>query len=170
MGFGFLKRLLMLHRADGASLKPAEQTDSGSVAAPVLTWTEAMAIGDERIDAEHRHLIDLINRLHEAIARGFDPRVVETVLTDLAAFTRYHFVREERIMAALHYADTPAHQDEHAALLAELDELIEAYRIDPAALDDAALARVRSGVVDHIGGADARFAVYFARINRREAG
>jgi len=163
-----LKRLQTMHPAGRPSSGGPDMPAVIEAGAPALTWNDALSVGDERVDTEHRHLIDLINRLHEAVARGFETRVVETVLTDLAAFSRYHFIREERIMGEHQYPDLSAHREEHAALLVELDEMVAAYRATPTTLDDAALARVRTWFLDHLDGADARFAAFLEQQREQE--
>lgn len=101
----------------------------------MIIWSEAMSVGVPRLDSDHRVLIGLINHLERAIAQRFETRlVIAEVLDALIAYTRFHFDREERVMAACGYPELDTHRQEHAELTAEVIALLDRFESDPTAI------------------------------------
>jgi hemerythrin len=77
-----------------------------------FVWTEAMSVGVPALDSDHRCLVRIINVL--ADAEGDDQsRVVGIVLDTLGVYCRYHFAREEQVMAACGFPELGFHRREH---------------------------------------------------------
>ena len=77
----------------------------------ILTWNDQLLVGIDSVDKQHRHLVELINRLDELSALGADmPTVLDTV-KQLVDYTVYHFEHEEQLMAAANF--NPKLQTEH---------------------------------------------------------
>jgi hemerythrin len=90
----------------------------------VISWSNAMSVGVEALDRDHRVLVDLIRRI--AVAREEDGDVrplIAEVLAELVAYTVYHFNREEHVMAACGYPELEAHREEHNALTREVEDM-----------------------------------------------
>ena len=60
-------------------------------------WSESMSVGESRLDADHKALIRLINRLHESLEAGVEPAALGEVFDSLINYTRFHFTREVAI-------------------------------------------------------------------------
>lgn len=78
---------------------------------PVVKWSEAFATGVERIDAQHRELLDRVGRLLSAVDE--DPDAVAGCLEFLGQYAVEHFSTEELLMEQ-GYADAAAHREAHA--------------------------------------------------------
>ena len=63
---------------------------------PFIEWKDAYSVNIAVIDKQHKHLIDLINRLHASILSGRDNETLADILTDLVYYTIYHFDTEEK--------------------------------------------------------------------------
>jgi hemerythrin len=50
---------------------------------PIFEWNDRFITRITEIDLQHRSLIDLINKLHDAIAEGHDKEVLGSVLAEL---------------------------------------------------------------------------------------
>src|SRR5690606_11004285 len=61
-------------------------------------WAEDMVIDGGPIDKDHRLLVDLVNELHTATARGAGREVVASILSRTLSSTREHLTREETLM------------------------------------------------------------------------
>lgn len=86
-------------------------------------WADDMVIDQGPIDADHRQLIGLVNRLHSATALGEGGAMVGALLDELVAYTRAHFAREEQLMAQLNHAQRDEHAAAHRRLLGEVERL-----------------------------------------------
>lgn len=89
-------------------------------------WAEDMVIDHGPIDADHRQLIALVNRLHSATSQGEGRLVVGQILDELLAYTLEHFEREERLMASLKFPRFDEHREAHRRLLGSVQALLQA--------------------------------------------
>jgi hemerythrin len=82
----------------------------------------ALDIGIAEIDAQHRQLHTLLERLKQSTDKryGF---AADAILAELAIQTRVHFAVEESLMRLLSFPDTEAHVEEHRSLTEQLDKL-----------------------------------------------
>lgn len=87
-----------------------------------LVWREQLSVGNGVIDADHKHLIGIINRVEHCLASK-DRREIKAALDDLSQYAVVHFDREEKIAAAAGYTQVPHLSDSHRALLQNLEQV-----------------------------------------------
>jgi len=81
---------------------------------PFVQWDQRMAVGVETIDAQHRALLELMNRLHAACSSGTcNPEAVRQAADQFSDYTLKHFAEEEQFMDTVRYPDYDAHVEEH---------------------------------------------------------
>ncbi len=85
-----------------------------------LDWQESFSVKVPELDQQHRRLVDMINRLHDALRAGGDPRVAQSILDDLVVYTRHHFSTEERLMEECGYPELEDHRRRHRAMEARV--------------------------------------------------
>ncbi|WP_172822295.1 bacteriohemerythrin [Magnetospirillum moscoviense] len=68
-----------------------------------IAWRDAMSVGDAAIDADHRHLIGLVNSFKAAVAAEIDHKRAARVLLALMDYTTEHFAREEALQKEVRY-------------------------------------------------------------------
>lgn len=100
-------------------------------------WTEAMSVGVDALDADHRCLIRIINLLYNVEAAGRDGEHIQSVLETLKLYGRLHFKREERVMQAARFPGASIHRAEHQGFARYLEALRKRY----ATGDDPEVAR-----------------------------
>jgi len=79
--------------------------------------------GIEEIDAQHRHLLDLAERLERVIEQSNDQATmaaeleemdtVRSIIAELVEYASYHFDTEERYMRDNDYPEYDQHHQEH---------------------------------------------------------
>ncbi len=82
-----------------------------------FNWTSDLASGNSQIDSDHKQLIGLLNKLHDAMSAGKGNAVLGTILDELISYTATHFKREEMLMQQIGYADFVSHKAEHVKLV-----------------------------------------------------
>lgn len=87
-----------------------------------LVWREQLSVGNGVIDADHKHLIGIINRVEHCLTSK-DRGEFEGALDDLSQYASVHFDREEKIAAAAGYTKVPHLSDSHRALLQNLEQV-----------------------------------------------
>lgn len=124
----------MLAAADGAMYESKEKgkncytvsAHSPDMAGTVDDWIK---IGDEHnlgiqaIDEQHRKLVELANRVNQAIHEHSCPEEVDSLMSELIELTRLHFESEEAWMGSQGYPNLAEHQREHGWLLNKLQYL-----------------------------------------------
>jgi len=93
-----------------------------------LEWKPEYSVGVEAVDHEHRELIELINRIREALMSARPAVEVEEVFGDLFRTISSHFALEERFMREHNYDQLVQHKGNHEHLLDELRDTMDDHR------------------------------------------
>lgn len=80
---------------------------------PLMQWNDAMSVGVEELDAQHRKLIDLINDAYEAM-QVHDEHRMTSLLDKMGQYAITHFSTEEEYLEKYKYPDISAHKFQHA--------------------------------------------------------
>ncbi len=129
-------------------------------AAKLVRWKPEYSVGIESIDAQHRQLIELINRLQNAVDYATGGEYERAALDAVVDYTREHFRYEEDLMEAHDYPSFEAHRAEHQKMVARVEDLLQAYRNnEDRALQDA-LAYLKAWLINHINGTDQQYSEY----------
>ena len=114
-------------------------------------WSDDLAVEIVDIDADHKHLVAHMDRLFTACHEGQEADLLKHHLMTLYGYTRKHFAHEEDVMRKSCFPEVEEHRAKHAELISELDNLIEAFDIDPAAeLSAKTLTFLQSWLLQHI--------------------
>jgi len=115
-------------------------TETGGEAMRAIDWDEGMSVGLARLDDDHKQLIAVINRLHEAVRLGGAEAgaTVARSLQALADYTERHFAREEAVLESVGYQELSDHRARHESFVEELRDLASAFdaRRDPALAEE----------------------------------
>ena len=90
-------------------------------------WAQDLVIDDGPIDEDHKRLVDLVNRLHDATSQGLGKDVVGDILKDLIGYTTDHLRKEEEIMAQAGFPNLERHKIGHQAFVDNLRKLEKRY-------------------------------------------
>ncbi len=139
-----------------------------------IAWREAMAVGDEMVDSDHRHLIDLINAFEAAIVGKIDHKKVARVLLGLVEYTGEHFAREEELQLAIRYPYHESHRRSHRDVLRKLSEIVGEYTKAPEGPTRDRMVRdltafLKEWLVDHIIQSDLRMKPYVLQMQAQKA-
>jgi hemerythrin len=87
---------------------------------PIL-WRDAMSVGNETIDEDHKKLFLLVNLYEDAIAKHnlFE---LKTAFQGLMEYAAQHFEREEKLQLAINMQGSNAHRQEHRDLVRQLED------------------------------------------------
>lgn len=124
----------------------------------LFIWTNTLATGNSFIDAEHHELVARVNAVLECIAQRADNQQLAHALDALGVYSREHFAREEVQMQQCHYPGAAAHQAQHAALLEQLEQVLQQLRQGVQIDQMDVYTRLTRWVIDHIQQFDRDFA------------
>lgn len=81
-----------------------------------IQWNSKYEIGIPKIDEQHKHLVELCNRLHESIVADNpleQKHQLASTLKECVAYVGTHFKDEELLMQAAGYDDFAQHKIQH---------------------------------------------------------
>jgi hemerythrin len=87
----------------------------------MIEWNDRYLTGHAKVDEDHKRLFACLNQLDAALKQGAAGGKIDEIITFLSAYTREHFVREEKHM---HLVGCPAYDENcraHSALVSKLD-------------------------------------------------
>jgi hemerythrin-like metal-binding protein len=88
-----------------------------------IEWSERFSVGVAELDAQHRRLIAIINRLLESAELKLESEILSDTFNELTQYALEHFRLEEQMMRAVGYPDLEAHQNAHESFLVRVAEL-----------------------------------------------
>ncbi|MCW8830534.1 MAG: bacteriohemerythrin [Gammaproteobacteria bacterium] len=92
----------------------------------IMEWDDSLNTGITAIDAQHKQILDFINKLHIAAIKG-DRDIVANVLTDLINYTISHFDFEEKLQQKHGYPLASAHKKVHDNFVAHVTKYKERH-------------------------------------------
>jgi hemerythrin-like metal-binding protein len=103
------------------------------------------------IDADHRNLFALADRIHEHVVSGAGHGAILLALGHLVSYVQEHFDREERLMERVAYPDIAEHKKIHQMLQQIVHSMHRIYTTDPNAVDPQKLLEfLRDWLQNHI--------------------
>jgi hemerythrin len=124
----------------------------------VISWNDSLSVGVLAFDNQHRRLIAIINKLHDAMKDGRGKEVLDGIMLELVDYTVYHFLAEEKMFIDTGYPDYVAHKREHDAFTAR----VKAARGSATnATTLATLSQLTDWLRHHIMGVDRKYTAHF---------
>lgn len=121
-----------------------------------IKWEKKYELGIPGIDKQHRHLLDLCNKLRKDIKdsstkEGVDWHVtLAHTLKELVVYTQEHFATEEKLMRICSYQDFNRHCNQHQRFIEQVTKQLMTF--DLATLQEAysLLDFLRDWILSHV--------------------
>jgi hemerythrin-like metal-binding protein len=126
----------------------------------LITWKPEYSVNVAEIDGQHRLLIDLINRLYDAMRSGQGAAALGPVLTELVEYTDYHFTAEENLLRRSGYPGLDEHRQVHAQLRERTRELLDRFNAGHSAITMDAMLFLSNWLNVHILEVDRKYAPF----------
>ncbi len=128
-----------------------------------ITWTEALETGVSPVDGQHRHLVNLINSLEEAVRAGAGEGALQSLFAELVTYTKEHFQAEEELMEAAGYPALGRHKLFHDYFTKRLSGFVSLYNgADPAVAEDL-LSFLKLWFLEHVTQTDHEYVPYVVK-------
>ncbi len=121
---------------------------------PIVKWIDSFSLGVEVIDAHHRHLVDLLNRVYDDVTSGEPVTHIEAVLSELFDYATYHFATEEAWMREMAYEGLEGHARQHLMFTERLTELVNDYHEGLEGMNMEVFSFLTRWLLDHMLEAD----------------
>lgn len=124
-----------------------------------VEWNEALSLGDETIDRQHKGLVALINQMHEHLDAPDKEEQVMRCITSMYLYAKEHFWDEEALMDRVGYPDKARHAALHREFVQKTHGLT-----DCCLLSEAPYAELLNFLVawfsEHVSTEDAKLVAY----------
>lgn len=129
----------------------------------LIEWDPSFSVGSARMDADHKRLLDLLNRLYDAWHGGEDAAELAWLLDELIAYADTHFAAEELALKSRDYPRLEKQQTDHIRLKASVIDFRNRYLggDQPAGLTEEMTQFLKAWLLEHILGEDMLYKDYF---------
>jgi len=135
----------------------SSQTDARESA---IRWTDAFSVGVESLDQQHQKLFAKVAELSRALSRGEGGTVVDSVLSDLAAYAKYHFADEEALMAQHDFPSLSSHRAAHERFRKQIEGFLTEHRQGRVGVPAQLLMFIQSWLKEHVMHTDKQYSAF----------
>lgn len=128
---------------------------------PIAFWRDEYCTGNPMVDAQHRHLFVIVNKLHDAMLEGHGADVLTQTLDELVHYTVEHFRDEEKLMRDNNYPEYAKHKEMHESITKDVLALLEKQKQHKQFLSIEVSKFLTSWLIHHIKGEDKRMIAFF---------
>ena len=118
--------------------------------ADLITWEHTFFTGVSIIDDDHKKLVNMLNKLNDAMRQGKSKEIQASLLNDLVQYTVKHFANEEQLMEQHKYADSSHHIAQHKKLVADVLAFKEKFDTGTAMISVDLMKFLRDWLATHI--------------------
>lgn len=133
----------------------------------LFAWDNKYSVDIESIDNDHKGLIDLINKLFEAMRAGKAKDVLDGTLTKLISYTRTHFLREETYFRTTNYPGYEEHKDQHELFIQKVNELKKHLDQGDSKISIDLMKFLSDWLINHILVSDRKYAQHLKKFGIR---
>lgn len=126
-----------------------------------VEWSGELSVGIEEIDEQHKVLVELVNRMNQAIQERHGSDVVKEILKELIDYTRIHFAVEESLMRILDYPGYEQHKIVHEELFKHVMQLQEKVKSGKTAIGFELMHFLKNWLTKHILEEDMEYSEFF---------
>lgn len=131
----------------------------------IAFWRPEYKTGFSKVDEQHQHLFDIINRLHQSMSEGHGKDVIKDTLDEMIAYTVEHFTMEEALMREQGYPAYEEHKKVHDNLTKELKEIAEKFANGDRFVTLELSHFLTKWLIHHIKGQDQKMIKFFREQN-----
>ena len=128
----------------------------------MIEWDVKFSVGVQRIDEEHKKLIDIINKA-AVTNKSKKIRVVLATLDEMINYAGYHFLTEETYMVGSDYPEYLFHRNEHIGFTDKVIDFQNRVVSGDSQVVNEAQEFLKQWLVNHIQETDSRYTDWFNR-------
>ena len=126
-----------------------------------IEWDDSLAINFREIDRQHKRLVDMINKLDDAVRQEENKETLGRIINDLLVYTRTHFRVEEKYFDEYGYPDAERHKREHALFIQQVNSFKNEFQQGKSGLSEKILDFLSDWLNRHIKNTDMRYGPFF---------
>lgn len=123
----------------------------------LFEWTEDLSVGVLTIDEQHKKLIAIINELNDAMKNGKAKEIIGKVIKELLDYTKYHFSKEEGLMAQANYIGIESHKLIHSQFVKNIENFENDFKNGKITVTLELINFLKDWLIKHIMGTDKKY-------------
>ena len=128
---------------------------------PLITWKDSFSVKVTEIDTQHKKLVEMINKLYDAMKVGKSKDVMGEILNNLISYTATHFKTEEKYFDLYSYPEKETHKAEHEKFVETVTKFKEEFDSGNATISIEVMNFLRDWLTKHINGEDKKYTKCF---------
>ena len=126
----------------------------------VFVWNEKFSVSLETMDNQHKHFLNLLNDLDDAVQRNNGPEMVHTAIDRLFNYAMFHFRAEEKILSTCGYLDRDQQHREHSYFVNQVREMAASQQDGNLVQLGSIVSFLRDWFINHIMIEDKKYAAF----------
>ncbi len=133
-----------------------------------IQWTNALSVGIEVIDGQHKDIFAKANNLIEACQQGKGKQVTGEIIQFLDKYVANHFAEEEKLMQKHAYPDYNLHKSQHENFANGFKELKSRFEAEGPGLQIVVSTNktIVNWLVSHINNTDKKLGAFLKERSR----
>ncbi len=129
----------------------------------LFEWDDKYSVGVEEMDEHHKKLMDIINRLHDAMKEGKAQDEMENIIKEMKEYTDYHFEAEEELLEEHDYPERKLgeQEEQHKKYVNKISEYMKDYEEDKLTLSMDISNFLKDWLSNHILEVDMKYKDHF---------
>ena len=123
-----------------------------------MKWRPDFNLGIEKIDAQHKKIIELINALNTAFMEDQTNERLGDIFSELIDYADYHFRDEEALFSAHNFPFTEEHKRMHEKFILKVSDLKKNFE-EGQSVTFRLMGFLKKWLTDHILDADREYVV-----------
>ena len=126
-----------------------------------IHWKDEYSLGLEKVDRQHQHMIEIVNKIIEQSGLSDDSELVSETLTEMINYAREHFTDEEVLMQQYGYPDIELHKKQHDYFITTTAELAISFMDNQHTTGDEIAEFLILWLLNHILKSDMKYRDFF---------
>lgn len=127
----------------------------------IINWKNEFSVGVAELDAQHKKLLAMINRLIADQKELTDPKMIAELLMEMTDYAEVHFRAEEHLMTEYGYESKDQHTVAHQDFIDKTRSFLSAGEVGPNILSTALLDFLGKWLINHILTEDMKYKPFF---------
>lgn len=124
---------------------------------PLIEWSKKYSVEVQKIDEQHKKLIEMINDLFAAFKKGKARLILREILDKMMKYADYHFKTEEELLKQCNYAEREEHIKQHEAFSKKVNTFYNDYKNGKISVTYDVINFLRDWILHHIKGSDKKY-------------
>ncbi len=129
----------------------------GAVSDKLVEWNDNLSVKVKAIDDQHKELVNLINKLNDAMRQRRSKEMMLEVVDELKNYTVNHFKKEEQLFDKYGYPETEQHKKAHQAFVEKVLDFEKGLKDGSAKVTMDVMRFLKDWLIQHIQGVDKRY-------------